>query len=235
MENYFFWRVAEYSKFFLSVKYKGPALKLHEVLYGRQSAEQQWKRCVSQLKRLFGIATTAMVARQENEQNRNEINRIIDSVKHQVVKTLKNIPMNPDESKNLVDKISSIAVFAGYSDEFFDDEALENYYSELEIYDGEFFKTAMKLESYLMNRYGNRILKPIADTRWQTFNGNSFQKSFYSSGKGTIYIHPNDLKSPVYNADWPIYINYARLGWQVSNLYGIAVSFEVWGLKFVNL
>lgn len=209
----------------MSVEYKQPALKLHEIFYGRQTAEQQWKRCVSQLKKLFAIAITAFQARGENEDNREEIHQIIETVKIQVKSSLEKIPMNATEKETLIEKISAITIFAGYSDEFFDDKQLENYYSGLQIHDGEFFRTAMKLESFLMKSYGERILKPISETRWQT--GNNFQKSFYSSGKKTIYVHPNDLKSPIYNKEWPNYLNYARFGWQVANLYGIAISFEV--------
>lgn len=214
----------------MSVEYKQPALKLHETLYGRQTAEQQWKRCVSQLKKLYGTAITALLARRESKGIRKEINAIVESIKVQVINELENVPMNSTQKKSLLDKFSAIEYFIGYSDEYFDDKTLDDYYSGLEINDGEFFKTAMKLESFLMKRYGEKILQPINETRWQT--SNSFQKSFYSSGKKTIYIHPNDLKSPIYNGDLPNYVNYARLGWQVANLYGIAISFEVCIFEF---
>jgi predicted metalloendopeptidase len=225
LKNYFFWRVTEYSKFYMSIEYKQPALKLHETFYGRQTPEQQWKRCVSQLKSLLGISITALTARNENAQSRKEINEIIEAVKVQVKSSIEKIPMNATEKEALIENIFAISIFIGYADEFYEDKILEDYYSNLEIYDGEFFKTAMKLESFGMTKYGEKKNKPIKETKWE--NTNSFAKSFYSTGKRTIFIHPNDLKSPIYNAELPNYVNYARLGWQVASLYGIAITFEV--------
>jgi predicted metalloendopeptidase len=207
---------------------KRPALKFHETIYGRQTYEQQWKRCVSQLKgELFGLAITAMTARKENEKSRDDVQQMIDNIKHQVMETVKMIPIDSSMRENLIAKIAAIETFVGYAEEFFKDKPLEDFYSDLEIYEGEFFKTAINLEIFSMKTYGRRILKPISETRWETFTGNSFQKSFYSSIQKTIFIHSNDLKSPIYNADLPSYVNYARLGWQVASLYAIAVSFEV--------
>ena len=203
---------------------KKPALNLHEVLYGRQSAEQQWKRCVSQLKNLFGIAITAMTARREIEQSQHDIHQIIDAVKQQVLKTVLEIPIDLSMKESLVEKLSSIDIFVGFSKELLKNEPLERFYEDLVIDENEFFKTAINLEIFSMKSYGRKLLKPIKETNWESFTGSSFQKSFYSAIKRTIFIHPNDLKSPIYNAALPNYINFARLGWQVANLFAIVVS-----------
>lgn len=228
-KNYLLWRVADYSKFFLSVEFKQPSAKFHEKLYGRQKLEEQWKRCVDRVKRLFAISVAAMLARSENSNDfeRKATNEFIKSVKQQVEGLINQMPIPSEPKNDLVAKMTNIEILAGHPEEFFDDSVLENYYGELEIYENKFFQTIFNVERFLNRKYGERISRPIKESQWQVFLDISFENSFYSREQSKIYIHQKDLKSPIFNATLPSYVNFARLGWQIANLYGIAIVFEV--------
>lgn len=170
-----------------------------------------------------------MLARSENsdESQRKEANILIASVTQQVEGLINQMPIPDEPKKKLAEKMTSIEVLAGYPQEFFDDTSMENYYKDLEIHDKKFFETVFSAEKFLNKKYGERISKSIRETQWQSFLDHSFDKSSYYRSKSLIYIQQKDLKSPIFNANLPSYVNFARLGWQVANLYGTAIVFEV--------
>jgi neprilysin len=228
-KNYLFWRVADHSTFFLSVELKKASLKFHEKLYGRQRLEEQWKRCVDRVKRLFAISVAAMLANNDNSsiQDRVEANNLIQQIKLKVEGLIHQMPIPEEPKKKLAERMASVEILAGYPQEFYDETKIETYYEDMVIYDGKFFQTVFSAEQFLNKKYGERISKSIKDTQWQSFLDSSFEKSYYSRARRTIYVHQRDLKSPLFNVELPNYINFARLGWQVANLYGIAIVFEV--------
>lgn len=228
-KNYLFWRVTDHSTYFLSVELKKASLKFHEKLYGRQRLEEQWKRCVDRVKKLFAISVAAMLANNDvsNTQERVEANNLIQQIKQQVEGLIQQMPIPEEPKKKLAEKMAHVEVIAGYPQEFYDKSKIENYYEDMIIHEGKFFQTVFSAERFLNKKYGERISKPIKETQWQSFLDSSFEKSYYSRVRGTIYVHQRDLKSPLFNVELPNYINFARLGWQVANLYGIAIVFEV--------
>lgn len=170
-----------------------------------------------------------MLARSENaiEGERKAAEDLIASVKKEVKGLIEQMKIPSEPQAKLVEIMTKIEVIAGHPDEFFDDAALENYYDDLEIYDKKFFQTVFSAERFLNKKYGARISEPIKSTQWQSFLDTSFENSYYSRAQSKIYIHQKDLKTPIFNATLPNYVNFARLGWQVANLYGIAMVFEV--------
>lgn len=154
-------------------------------------------------------------------------NDLIESIKQQIEGFVRQMPIPSEAKTDFVYKMKEIEILAGHPQILFNDSALENYYIDLNIYNKEFFRTVFNLKRFLIRKYGERISKPIKETEWQTFFDASITNSYYSYEQKKIFIHQKDLKNPIFNVNLPSYLNFAKLGWQISNMYGFALMFEV--------
>lgn len=225
LANYLFWRIADFSKFYIADSLKQPGLRFYEKVYGLMRLQQGWQRCVGQGKTYFSTALAAVMARKEPIDN---VQFIIDAVRGEALKLISRFTAVNDDDKNaLLKEVSAIEVLANYPSEYFDDSALEKLYQSASVIKGNYFETVLKLEHFRSTTYGQRISKTVKETRWSSYLDESFDKSIYSNSKSFIFMHPTDLQYPHYHAYLPDYINFARLGSKIASQYGIAINYIV--------
>lgn len=165
-----------------------------------------------------------MLARTKQSDNVVEPKKIIQAVKNQTVEYVMKLKLEPKDKQMITDKMENLRLSVGYPDEYFSDEAMNDFYKDLEIFDGQYYKSALGARQLRNRRYRERILAPVKSTGWQSYDDG---QSFYSSTKNTIFITTSYLKSPFYDVSLPNYINYAGLGFHVASLFGVALVFEV--------
>lgn len=220
----------------MSDDYKKPILKFSESLHGFLKLEQKWRRCVRHVKELFYIAVRSMLARKERSTyNYKEIRLLITSVKDQVKAFLEKVPITLVERNELTSKMTNIEIIVGYPEEYFDDSLIENYYDGLNIKADNYFKTVYEVKKISVQRNADKLSKPVQDTKWQSFFENKITSSTYSLDGNYMFISHGDLKTPLYDENFPIYLNYAGLGWRVGVLFGIALVFEVTSISSLML
>jgi predicted metalloendopeptidase len=231
-----FWRVVDGSKFFLSEAFKAPAFEFYEKIYGRQRYEQRWKRCVSRTKSLLSVSVNAMLAKKEGlDQNKVAARKLIKKIQQQATIMIHQFTLPILLKNEVLQLVNNVQTVSGYPKEYYNDSELEKYYKDLEVVDGKYFETVLKLKKFSRKSNGHRLLTPIKETEWQYLDDDT---SFFDDSLNLLYVHSNDLKSPTFDSDLPNYVNYAGLGWRVSNYLAISiiskVSFEKLRYSVIN-
>lgn len=223
-----FWRIADFSKFYLANALKQPGLSFFEKIFNLKRLQQGWQRCVGQAKGFFAPAIAAMLARKEPIRDSEKIETIIALIRTEILSFISELKgLTEVESRYLLKEIADIEVISSYPSQYFNDTILEQLYASAEVLDGQYYESVLKLENYRSRIYGQRISQSVAETRWSTYLDESFDKSIYSDSKHFIFVQPTELQYPYYNSQLPDYVNFAGLGSRISLLYGLALNYKV--------
>lgn len=183
---------------------------------------------MGQAKKYFAPALAAMVARDEKIQNIDQIKIIIDLVRNESLLAIsESEEIKTDDKKKLLKDVSDIDVLYDYPSEYYNDTILEDLYKSADVVDGNYYESVLKLEHFLSQNYGQRILKTVEETQWSSYLDENFEKSTYSDSKSFIFIHPAELQYPYFDKHLPDYVNFGGLGSRVGILYGIAINYKV--------
>jgi predicted metalloendopeptidase len=237
LANFLFWRIADFSKGFLSTSIRQPGLKFAEVLHGIIKLPQLWKRCVKLTKIYFIPITSAMIARIEPFHEFDKIEKIIGAIRGEMLLLIENSSKIEDSMKeSLLEKLGKTEVLAQYPSEYFNDTFLEKFYEPAEVTEGKYFESILKLEHFKIQIIKERILKTVNESKWSLYFDldEPFQASSHLPSKNIIFLHPDDLLYPSYNHLLPDFVNFAGLGARLAILYGFAINYEV-NFKFMKI
>lgn len=85
-----------------------------------------------------------------------------------------------------INKAKSLTVHIGYPDELLDNKILEEYYSDLDVNEENYFENVIKLAQYKLDLAYNKLRKPINKTAWEQRSMPGVANAFYSPVENSI-------------------------------------------------
>lgn len=224
--NFFFWRLTDASKSFLSSKYFAPSLEFVGI-FGVSQNREGWKRCVTYTRKYFSLALSALLARKKVKSSYENFRSYVKAARQEIRVYINNLNITKIDAENLAKRLDDTTVYVEPPSQFLNDSALDLYYQDLSIEKNQHFKNYLSLEKFTAAKRGFRLLKPTRETLWESYVDDLYETTYYSSGLKLISFSSTELESPNFHTDLPEYINWAGVGTIIMSYFSLAFFEEV--------
>jgi len=157
---------------------------------------------------------------------------MINGIKAQFKKMLQEVDWMDDETMNAaLDKESNMGVYVGYVDELFDDEILNQFYSNLDLMEDSYLKNFLMLQKF-NNAYFASEYKKKKDIKNWNLHGVTYvaENAWYGGAINGFTMPAARLSPPLHGLDFPKYWNYGTTGWTAG--HEVAHAFDTSGKNF---
>lgn len=121
------------------------------------------------------------------QKTKNEVAKIIDSIKREFKETLSKLEWLDEETRRrALRKLKKMTPFVAYPDELLNDTALHKLYENISIDESKFFETALDLNKHYLYTTFKDLHKPIDRNSWESHSQVSVVNAFYSPPENTI-------------------------------------------------
>lgn len=195
--NYLFWRLTEYSAYYLNMEIRKRQLEYNTVTIGKKEHSPRWKECISLTNNKLSTAVGAMYIRKYFRPDAKQMARVmVDQIRQEFKELLRqNLWMDPKTKLAAGNKVDAIITHIGYPDELYDDKKLDEYYKTLDI-DGENYLTAvLNINKFYMNYDYAALRKPVNKTDWIAHSSPTFINAYYSFEENSIGMSNSDSRS----------------------------------------
>lgn len=121
------------------------------------------------------------------QQTKNEVAKIIDSIKQEFKEILKNLAWLDEETRvRALSKLMKMTPFVAYPDELLNETALLKTYENISIDESKFFETVLDLNKFYLYATFKDLHKPIDRNNWEVHSHVSVVNAFYSPPENTI-------------------------------------------------
>ncbi|KAE9555968.1 hypothetical protein FO519_000824 [Halicephalobus sp. NKZ332] len=227
--NYILWRYTAYWD--LDERFDDIRHELLHILTGKKIKSPRWKDCSSIINSKMSYASGAMYVRSFfHEEDKASALEMIENLKTSFKETLaENDWMEESTRKYAQEKASEMSSLIGFPDFVLNDTALDEYYENLTIVEGEPYSTVTQKMIQWAQYKAFRRLKEEVDR-------NEFEKSsaevnaFYSSVKNGITFPAAILQPPFFDRTFPKVLNYGAIGMVIG--HEITHAFDDQGSQF---
>lgn len=94
--------------------------------------------------------------------------------------------MDGETRKAAIEKIDTMDVFVGYSDELFDDQKINEYYKDLDINFGSYLKSAFNISLFFTRQYYETLRKRVDKKDWTLNKNAAVINAYYYLQKNTF-------------------------------------------------
>jgi len=159
---------------------------------------------------------------------------MINGIKAQFKEMLQELDWMDDETKNAaLDKESNMGVYVGYVDELFDEEIMNQFYSNLDLMQDSYLKNFLMLQkfnnAYFASEYKKELQKDIKN--WN-LHGVTYMgyNAWYSASVNAFTVPAARVSPPLHGLDFPKFWNYGAAGW--ASAHEVVHAFDNDGKNF---
>lgn len=121
------------------------------------------------------------------QKTKNEVEKIIDSIKREFRETLRKLDWLDEETRRrAISKLKKMTPFVAYPDELLNDTALYKLYENISIDESKFFETVLELNKHYHFTTFKDLRKPIDRNSWESHSQVAVVNAFYSPPENTI-------------------------------------------------
>lgn len=208
--NYLFWRITEYSAYYLNAEVRKRQLAYSTVTIGKKELSVRWKECISLTNSKLSTSCGAQFVRKFfNGKSKQHAIEMVDQIRQEFRKVLiKNSWMDPITKIAAAEKLNGISTHIGYPDELLDDKKLDEYYKDLEIDPHNYFMSILNINKFYMNYEFNQLRKPVNKTDWIAHSSATVINAYYSFEENSIELPAGILQGIFFDANRPSYMNF---------------------------
>lgn len=112
---------------------------------------------------------------------------MVDNIRNAFIGILNKITwMDEKTRKAAIDKANELSVHIGYPDELINTTVLEEYYSNLDMKDDDYFGNAIRLAQFKMDFAFSKLREPIDKNAWYLHSMPAVTNAFYSPVENSI-------------------------------------------------
>lgn len=236
--NYMFWRLTEYSAYYLNTEVRKLQLAYNTVSIGKKEFSPRWKECISMVNNKLSTAVGAMYIRKyfRLEAKKSALT-MVDQIRKEFKEVLKlNDWMDPVTKLAAASKVDAIITHIGYPDELYDDKKLEDYHKTIEVDQMNYLPSILSINKFYMNYEFNSLRKPVNKTDWIAHSSPTVINAYYSFEENSIGM--------IFNFDFfrkieifSIFHYYRASGWYPARNFLFVESpklYELWWYWFHN-
>lgn len=186
--NYLFWRLTEYSAYYLNSEVRKRQLVYNTVTIGKKELSARWKECISLTNNKLATAVGALYIRKYfRPEAKQTAARMVEQIRQEFKDVLKlNEWMDAKTKLAASKKVDAIITHIGYPDELYDDKKLEEYHKTIEFNQTNYLASILNINKFYMNYELVSLRKPVNKTDWISHSSPTFINAFYSFEENSI-------------------------------------------------
>ncbi|XP_055295789.1 neprilysin-2-like isoform X2 [Sitodiplosis mosellana] len=217
--NYLFWRLTEYSAYYMNSEIRKRQLVYDIVAIGKKELSTRWKECISITNNELSTAVGALYVR---KYFRREAKQTAALMVEQIRKELKDVLkknewMDAKTKLAAINKVDSIITHIGYTDELYDDRKLDDLHKTMDIDSTNYLLSILNINKFYTNYEINSLRKPVNKTDWISHSAPTLVNAFYSFEENSIELPAGILQGMFFSADTPMYLNFGGIGFIIGH------------------
>uniref|UniRef100_A0AC34FHN9 Uncharacterized protein n=1 Tax=Panagrolaimus sp. ES5 TaxID=591445 RepID=A0AC34FHN9_9BILA len=229
--NYIFWRYTASWALQLDERFDDIQQDFLKDFIGRKTKSPRWKDCNSGSGSRMSYASGAMYVRAHfDKRDRDAALEMIEDLQAAFREILLETDWMEDETrKYALEKANDMQSLIGYPDFILNDTALDEYYDNLTLSDGDnYSEVIQKTTKWAQHKAFRRLLEPVDRSEFGT--SSAVVNAFYSSVKNGITFPAAILQSPFFDRNFPKVLNYGGMGAVIG--HEITHGFDDQGSQF---
>ncbi|XP_031626236.1 neprilysin-2-like isoform X2 [Contarinia nasturtii] len=217
--NYLFWRLTEYSAYYLNSEIRKRQLLYNTVTIGKKELSARWKECISLTNNKLSTAVGALYIREYFHPVAKETAAsMVEQIRKEFKDVLKkNEWMDAKTKLAANNKVDAIVTHIGYPDELYDDKKLEEYHKTIEINSTNYLASILNINKFYMNYELDSLRKVVNKTDWISHSSPTFINAFYSFEENSIELPAGILGGMFFASDRPLYMNFGGIGFIIGH------------------
>lgn len=218
--NYLFWRLTEYSAFYLSSDVRKRQLAYNTVTIGKKELSARWKECISLTNNKLSTATGALYIRKYfHPEAKHTAAQMVEQIRKEFKEVLKQTTWMDEKTKiNANNKVDAITSHIGYPDELYDDHKLDAYHKPIVLNSTNYLQSVLNINKFYMNYELHSLRKPVNKSEWILHSSPTFINAFYSFEENSIELPAGILQGIFFAADRPKYLNFGGIGFIIGRV-----------------
>jgi len=210
--NYLVWQMVGSFVPYLPMSFLEVNLELQRTLYGVNSLQPLWDRCVERSTHVVPLAIGALyVQNQFGQKQKNDVLNILGYIKDEFHTRLPEVEwMDEPTMHKAQEKVVAILNKIGYSDLIGNITALDEKYALLNVTPDNAFDNMLHYVSFYSNKILKKRGKPVDKTEWD-MPANEVN-AYYSATKNEIVFPAGILQRPFYDPVYAMALNFGAIG-----------------------
>lgn len=198
LANYLMWRVVAQAIPYLSQQFRERETQYTSLFFGHHKRQPRWRDCVSIVLTEMPIVVGAMYARRYfDEKARSEAVEMVELIKQEFEMVLKSEDWMDAETRQLaLIKLHNMTAFVGYPMELKSDRAIEDFYTNLRIKEGDFFESVLRNNRFILEKSAAMLREPVIKSDWRLLANVADINAYYDAAENKM------RKSFHYNHDF---------------------------------
>lgn len=186
--NYLFWRITEYSAYYLNSEVRKRQLAYNTVTIGKKELSARWKECISLTNNKLSTATGALYVRKFfRPEAKTTAAQMVEQIRKEFKDVLKqNVWMDEKTKLAANNKVDAIVSHIGYPNEMYDNQKLDAYHKPLDMNPTSYLSSILNINKFYMFYEFNSLRKPVNKTDWISHSSPTFINAFYSFEENSI-------------------------------------------------
>uniref|UniRef100_A0A336KCR9 CSON013010 protein n=1 Tax=Culicoides sonorensis TaxID=179676 RepID=A0A336KCR9_CULSO len=230
--NYLLWHAVDASIGYLTDKLQKIELRYRSKTNGKDELDPLWKECVISIAPRFKMAIGAKYAREYFKEDSKKVAiEMVNDIKEAFSEIIQTRDwMDEDTKIAAMEKLSRMSVNIAYPNELMDDTIVTEYYKGLHVKQDEYFESALRSYSFLLDKGLERLHESVNKTDWRDLSYVAVVNAFYHPLLNYIMFPAGILQDHFFQANRPKYMNYAAIGFVIG--HEITHGFDDMGAQF---
>ncbi|KAK3103850.1 hypothetical protein FSP39_022416 [Pinctada imbricata] len=213
LNNYLIWRAMDRYNHDLSTDY----LHVKRLFYAKRTGDKEFPEtplyCLQNVESHFARALGSIFIQDHFvDQNKRELLNLLQSVKEEVISSVKESSLYDDKTKErALKKIRAINVNVGYPEFMMNSTLMDEYYTTLQIDRNDYFANVLTTNSFTMKKFASLLAKRVTDLDMWMYHTYKVNITF-DYVWNVLDVPAGLLQFPVYNKYLPHYIRYGAIG-----------------------
>lgn len=155
---------------------------------GKQVYEPRWRECVDVVVEMLPIATSALYVKNFfNQESRTVALELVDSLKDEFQKMLKEVSWMDDDTKEAaLEKAQKMTAHIGFPDELMDEKKIIEYYKGLKIDENNYLESIIDIGKFGVEKSLKTYRKPVNKTDWESHASVAIVNAFFNPLENSI-------------------------------------------------
>ncbi|KAF2902015.1 hypothetical protein ILUMI_04166 [Ignelater luminosus] len=230
--NYALFRTVHSTILYLTKEIKDRQQEYFNSVLGISEQLPRWKECTSvAVSRFYTAAGALYVRKYFDKEAKDDVTKIVMDIHSELNKTLEEIDWMDENTKSKAfEKADSMKFHIAYSDEFFNDKAVEDIYTKLTVASNNYLLFNLNLQRFTQDDSFSKLRKLVDKDDLSSHLPPISINAAYSPSSNAIDLPAGILQGVFFESDRPSYINYGGIGYVVG--HEIVHGFDDQGRKF---
>ncbi|XP_023930213.1 neprilysin isoform X2 [Lingula anatina] len=228
--NYLVWRIMMNRVGNLPKRFQSLNQAYSKVLYGTDTDQARWRKCVSYATDNMGMAVGRLFVEEHfNSESKESALAMIANIRDAFNELLmENDWMDTETRKVAREKAAAMEEKIGFPAYILNNTALDDEYTTIDYQADKYFENVLANIRHIAHQNFKKLREPVDKTSWSTYP--PVVNAFYSATKNQIMFPAGILQPPFYSKTFPKSLNYGGIGMVIG--HEITHGFDDRGRQF---